>query len=77
MFYTLTRVTISELHSDSMRFDVLISASEDAKNVVTNGENPHDRVKRDLSGMSSSIRTVSRTVRNTQVSIKGTTTLRH
>ena len=63
-------VTISELHSDSMRFDVLISAAEDAKNFVTNGENPHERVKRDLYGMSSSIHTVSRAVRNTQQSIK-------
>jgi hypothetical protein len=36
---------ISELHSDSMRFDVLISAAADAKAVVEDGENPHERVK--------------------------------
>jgi serine/threonine protein kinase/ubiquitin len=64
------RVAISEFLSDSMRFDVLISAAANAKNVVTNGENPHEHVKRDLSGMSSRIRIASRTVRDAQLSKK-------
>jgi serine/threonine protein kinase len=57
---------ISELHSDSMRFDVLISAAADAKAVVEDGENPHERVKQGLSEMSSSIRTARRTVKTAQ-----------
>ena len=34
--------TFSELHSDSIRFDVLISVAADAKAVVEYGENPHN-----------------------------------
>ncbi len=40
---------ISELNSDSIRFDLLISAAVDVKAVVEDGENPH---KRGLSEMS-------------------------
>jgi hypothetical protein len=46
---------ISELHSDSMRFDVFISAAADAKVVVEYDEDPHERVKQGQCEMSSSI----------------------
>jgi hypothetical protein len=61
---------ISELHSDSMRFDVLISAAADSKAVVEYGENPHERVKQGLSEMSSSMRTARRAVKTAQRSIE-------
>jgi hypothetical protein len=62
------REAISELHSDSMSFDVLISAAADAKMVVEckYGAEPHERVKRDLKEMILSIRNVRRAVRNAQ-----------
>jgi serine/threonine protein kinase len=61
---------ISDLHSESMRYDVLVSAVADAKAVVEYGENPNERVKQGLSEMSSSIRKARRAVRNAQQSRK-------
>ena len=38
------REAISELHSDSMSFDVLICAAADAKMVLEYGAEPHEHV---------------------------------
>jgi serine/threonine protein kinase len=60
-------VAISELHADSMRFDVLVTAAADAKTVVEHGAKPHERVKRELKEMISRIRTVRRAVRDARL----------
>ena len=62
-------VAISELHADSIRLDVLVTAAADAKTVVKDGARPHERMNRDLNEMISNIQKARRALRDAHLDI--------